>query len=144
MDTRKTLTPGDAAVDGLMHGLLAGLLMMAYLVATGWLQSRTFSEILGLFAPGAGTSPLYGGLAHLAVSSIYGAGFALAARWLRGRVWFWAAGLAYGLLLLGVANIVLIPGFAATLSSLDRAHLTIAHLLYGFALGGLAYRGAAS
>ena len=140
MDTRKRSTPGDAAVDGLIHGLLAGLLMLVYLVIVGWLQARTAAEVLGLFSPGAGSSPLNGGLAHLAVSSIYGAGFAVATRTLRGRAWAWAAGLVYGLLLIVIANVLLIPGSGSALSSLDAAHITTAHLIFGLVLGGLASR----
>jgi uncharacterized membrane protein YagU involved in acid resistance len=69
--------------------------------------------MLGRFDPGAAASPLVGGLAHLAMSAIYGILFALSwrlllSRWL-GRVPLWLTGLAYGLILLLAATAVGLP-----------------------------------
>ena len=50
------------------------------------------------------------------------------------RVPVWALGTAYGLLLLAVAWLVILPGTGALVREVPLLHLTLAHLLYGVAL----------
>ncbi len=140
MKTRKYATAGDAAVDGLIQGLLAGALMLIYLVVIGWSRGWAFSDTLGLFATDAAAGLFLGGLAHLAVSGIYGAAFSLVFRRLRGSVWALAAGFGYGLFLIVIATYVLIPGSGSSLASVETVHFITAHLVYGLTLGGLTFR----
>ncbi|HUF38769.1 MAG TPA: hypothetical protein VMN57_09620 [Anaerolineales bacterium] len=142
MESTKSATPGDAAIDGLIHGLIAGALMLVYLVVIGWIQARPVTVVLGLFSPETGANPFYGAVAHLAVSSIYGAGFAMAFRKLRGNWWALAAGLGYGLLLIAIANFLLIPGYATALAAIEPLQMSIAHIVYGLVMGAMTKRGA--
>ena len=68
---------GDTAVDGLLAGILAGLGMAAYLILSGLLSGTSPAIILGRFDPTMDGGWLVGSAAHLAVSGIYGVGFAL-------------------------------------------------------------------
>ena len=93
---------GDAAVDGLISGVAAGLLMAVFLLVAGGLGGKSVADVLRQFDPGARPAPLTGAVTHLAVSGVYGILFASLWRPL-GRVWgrlpAWLVGLAYGLLL---------------------------------------------
>ena len=85
---QKEFTSGDAAIDGLFGGLLAGVVMAVFLVVAGLAVGDSPGEVLARFAPGGAQSPLGGLIAHLAVSGIYGALFGLgcqlvARRWIR-------------------------------------------------------------
>jgi hypothetical protein len=114
-------TVGDAAVDGLISGVVAGLAMAAYLIATALLSGEGPGTVLGRFAAGETTSPVTGGLSHLAVSAAYGAlfgvGWWMAARHLPRTLPAWLAGFAYALVLLILAVAVVLP---RTDSPLDR------------------------
>ena len=136
----KELTMGDAAVDGLLAGGGAGVLMAGYLVAVGLLRGEAIASILGRFDPGQAPSPLVGLLVHLAVAGVYGAVFG----WIRWallhfrpfeRLPGWLAGAGYGLALLVVAQAVLLPGSGSPLRQLPFVHWTLAHLIYGVTLG---------
>lgn len=136
--TRQLGTLGDAAVDGLLAGALAGALMAAYLVVVGLMQGEAMGAMLARFDPYAGVSPVVGLLTHLAVASVYGALFGLGWR-VMARVWpqslAWLAGLAYGLILLGLAQALLLPASASALRVIPLVHFAIAHAWYGLALG---------
>ena len=67
----KTSTAGDAAVGGLFHGLVAGLVMAAYIALAGLLQGIGPLMIWTRLG-GALDSPLSGLLAHLAGRGVYG------------------------------------------------------------------------
>jgi hypothetical protein len=130
---------GDAAVDGLLAGVVAGLVMAAYVLVVGMLRGADWQTVLSQFDPGAAPRALNGALTHLAVAGVYGALFGLTwravARLVR-RVPAWAAGLAYGLLLWGLA--ALITGSGATggwLRDMPPLHFAVAHAIYGLALG---------
>ncbi len=141
----KRVAAGDAAVDGLLSGLGAGLVMAAYLVVVGLLRSEGPGVMLARFSAGAAISPWMGLLSHLAVSAMYGVVFGLLSRWILRR-WSrtsagWIAGLLYGTLLFLVAELVILPGTGSPLSAIPPLHFAIAHLLYGLVLGSLTYQG---
>jgi hypothetical protein len=135
---------GDAAVDGLLAGGAAGVVMAAYLLAAGLWSGQGWQAILAQFDPQAQPQPWTGALAHLAVAAVYGAGFGMAwrlwpARWPRPPVW--AAGLVYGLILLGLAlAAVNAQGGGAWLAQSGPVQIGVAHALYGLALGTLMRR----
>jgi hypothetical protein len=135
---------GDSAVDGLLAGTSAGLLMGLYVAATGLLAGQTLPGVLAQFDPSPNPSPFTGALAHLAVAGVYGVIFALGWNIVR-RLWpggpAWLAGLFYGILLWCVALLLLRLPAAATseswLAAVAPVHLAVAHWLYGLALGWL-------
>jgi hypothetical protein len=147
--THKELTSGDAAIDGLFGGLLAGIVMAVFLAAAGLSVGDVPGEVLARFAPGGAQSPLGGLIAHLAVSGIYGALFGLvcqmaARRWIRSAA-AWIAGLAgglYGLALLILAQAAFLPGAGAALKAFPPLHFALAHLIFGIVLGVITNRSA--
>ena len=101
---------GDSAVDGLLAGTSAGLVMALYVAVAGLLSGQSLAAILAQFDPSPAPTPFTGALAHLAVAGVYGVLFALAWRGLRRvlpRVPGWLAGLAYGLVLWALAALLL-------------------------------------
>ena len=138
---------GDAAVDGLLSGAFAGVLMAAFLLVAGWTAGQSWEWVLRQFDPGPEPTPVTGIVTHLAVSGVYGILFGSAwrpmSRILR-RLPAWLAGLAYGLLLLLLA--VMVTSARATLGAgtwlqgLPAAQLAIAHAIYGLSLGWLVSR----
>jgi hypothetical protein len=135
---------GDAAVDGLYSGILAGLGMAATLMVMGLFSGIPAMVTMGRFDPGTNGSWLSGSLAHLAVSGVYGVVFALlyllAMRWrpssfsgLRRYGWLW--GLVYGLVLATLAQGMLLPVANSPLLETAAAHLIISHAIYGLVLG---------
>ena len=141
--THRETTLGDAAVDGLLAGGGAGVLMAAYLIVVGLAMGETVGGVLGRFDPGQGGAPLVGALAHLATAGVYGVVFGLLGRFVprrwRGRVPGWLAGLVYGLALFTVA-LVLLPAVASPLQQISRLHFAVAHFIYGLTLGFLFHR----
>ena len=131
---------GDTAVDGLLAGLLAGLAMTAHLVLTGLLIGIPAAVTLGRFDPGMDGGWLIGSLAHLAVSSVYGAVFALmflllVRRWGALLRFGWLIGLVYGLVLVALARGVLLPMVGSALLEIATLHMVMAHAIYGLVLG---------
>lgn len=139
--TLKKTTNGDAAVDGLFSGVVAGLLMAAYLALIGLARGEGPGLVLGRFDPGEGASPLTGILAHLAVAGVYGILFAmmrrLISRWRRPPAWL--AGLLYGIALLVLAKTVSlrVAGVNWPLLEIPGLHFALAHGVYGLTLGFL-------
>jgi hypothetical protein len=136
---------GDAAVDGLLRGVGAGIVMAIYLVISGVLTSEGLVATLNAFDLGQGTSPVRGVLIHLAMAAIYGIVFSLLYRLLGrrrsiGRGGSVMIGLAYGLLLWLITQIAFASGINVALSSLPPVHLAVAHMIYGAALGWLTGR----
>jgi hypothetical protein len=77
----------------------------------------------------------------VAVSAIYGLIFALLQRamprtWRVGALSV-VAGIAYGLVLLALAQLVLLPSSASPLQALPPVVLAAGHVVYGLALGQL-------
>lgn len=127
-------TLGDWAVDGLLTGVGAGVVMALYLILAGLLIGEGAALSLGRFDPAGQGNAVGGGLAHLATAAVYGALFG-AARILTGRLPAWLAGLAYGALLLGLANGILAVQASLALRAIAPWHFLAAHLLYGLTLG---------
>jgi len=134
---------GDAAVDGLLAGVAAGLLMAGLLLGAGWLGGQSWDWVLRQFDPGLTPAPLTGAVTHLAVSGVYGILFASLWRVLArvgSHLPAWLSGLVYGLLLWLLAATVT----AARANSggdwfqgFPPAQLAAAHLIYGLSLGWL-------
>ena len=133
----------DAAIDGLFAGLAAGLLMGIVVILGGLLVGESPAAVLERFSTGHTTTPLSGGLMHLAVSVVYGIVFGLLAHALPSRVLRrlpgWLAGLLYGLLLLAVAVGALLPGLNSPLLEIPLWILALGHAVYGLVLGWRAY-----
>ncbi|MBI4790321.1 MAG: hypothetical protein HY782_25085 [Chloroflexi bacterium] len=139
----KAIGWGDAAVDGLLNGVLAGLAMGLYLAASALLWGDAPATVLARFDPSAQPSPVVGTLLHLAVSGVYGALFGIIWEFAgrsRVNVRAWMGGLAYGLLLLAIAATAITSG-ATWLKAIPFIHVTVAHIIYGLALGYLTGRG---
>ncbi len=130
-------TFGDTAVDGLLAGGLAGVGMGLYLLLAGLTWGDSPVVTLGRFDPGGAGAPAAGLLAHLAVSAVYGAVFALVWRLAlrRSRLPIWAAAVAYGLLLWVLAAGSLLPAAVASLIGIPPVHFAFAHGAYGLILG---------
>jgi uncharacterized membrane protein YagU involved in acid resistance len=135
---------GDAAVDGLFGGIAAGVLMAVYLGAYALISGEGLAVMFGRFAVGESALPLQGFVLHLAVSSVYGVMYGIVTKSIlpAGRISRFAAvaGLVYGLLLLVVARVVLLPMANSALLEIPFLHFGIAHVIYGLALGAIAGR----
>jgi uncharacterized membrane protein YagU involved in acid resistance len=140
----RTGSAGDAAVDGLLSGVAAGLVMGVYLVVVGLIAGESVAAVLQQFDSTGNESPLTGLLLHLAVAAVYGALFAVGYR-LIGRMlpavrsqrigrWIWLPGLLYGLTLWLLAHGLLLPAADSTLREIPAAHFAIAHAIYGVSL----------
>jgi hypothetical protein len=143
-------TLGGAAVDGLLAGVGAGLAMALFLALAALTLGQRPDTLLGRFDPSGAGSPATGTLAHLAVAGVYGALFGGAWRLIPIRRGGLAMGLlcgsAYGLALWAVAAGALSstgqpPLLFSALKEVPAAHLVLAHLVYGLALGVIFHRG---
>jgi hypothetical protein len=136
------------AVDGLLAGVAAGVLMMVVLVMIAWLGGDAPAVTLSRFDPNraagaTNATPLVGLLAHLATAGVYGALFGMVRRGLRGlqvRPPVWLAGLVYGLVLWLAAHWVLLPATSSPLLEVPPGLFLAAHLTYGLTLGALSGR----
>jgi hypothetical protein len=147
MDNSKSLVRvhgsiGDLAVDGLLNGVMAGVVMAIYLVISGLLTGAGVAAILSAFDLGQGTSPVRGVLIHLAVAAIYGMVFNLLYRLIGrgrsiGRGGNVIIGLAYGLLLWSITQVTFAAGINVALNSLPTVHFAVAHVVFGITLGWL-------
>jgi hypothetical protein len=135
-----TTTVADAAVEGLLSGIAAGVLMAISLVGFGLIAGDEPASILGRFDPGEQASSLTGGLAHLAVSGVYGILFGLGWHLVQRRLPAWVGGLVYGVALFGLAETLLLPGMGSSLGQIPLAQLALAHAAYGLSLGLLTGR----
>lgn len=143
----KEIRMGDAAVEGLLNGILAGIAMAVWIVAVEWLNGIAPQNALGYFDPGDNASPLIGLILHLAVAGVYGVVFGiLTALVLRirnappKRWWGPVLGALYGVLIFGVATSIILPQTGSELLLLPLWALTVAHLIYGIGLGTLQLR----
>lgn len=135
---KEQMTIGDAAVNGLLAGIGAGILMAAYLVLVTLAAGENVAAVLSRFDPSPDPSPLMGVLMHLAVASVYGIAFGLGRR-LMPRRWRrvpgWLMGLVYGWVLVALAWTVILPGTGSPLLEMSFIRLAGAHAIYGLALG---------
>jgi hypothetical protein len=137
---RPRSSSGDAAVDGLLHGVGAGIVMAIYLMVLNLLRATGVAATLSAFDLGEGTSPVRGAVIHLAVAAIYGMLICLTYRLIGrsrsiergGNV---IIGLTFGLLVGLITQIAFAAGINVALSSLPAAHLVVAHGIYGGMLG---------
>ena len=131
---------GDTAVDGLLAGIGAGLVMALFLLLIGLLNGDSATAVFGRFDPGTNKQWLTGFIVHLAVSSIYGILFGLLYL-LVVRIrpslfrFSWLIGLAYGLLLYAIAQTALATGVDSGLAQFTAVILLLAHVIYGLVLG---------
>jgi hypothetical protein len=137
----ETKTAGDRAVDGLLAGLVGGLVMAAYLLLLSLINGEGPAVMFGRFSPDGPGPPLTGMLLLLALAAICGAIFGLGYSAL-GRLWpnwlpLWPVGIAYGLLLLLVARLILLPTTGASFNEISTWQLALANALYGLVLGWL-------
>lgn len=131
-------TFGEAAVEGLLAGSLAGVVMALYLLAISGLNGEGPATLLARFDGTGGGLPLAGALNHLAVSAVYGALFGSLRHLIPFRRNDWRlgvlCGLAFGLALWALALGVLLPT-ASPLRAIAPVHFAVAHGVYGLVLG---------
>ncbi len=142
----KARSIGDAAVEGLLNGIFAGVVMLAVVVAFEFAVGVSPMVTLGYFDAGPdfnGTagSPLIGALTHLAVSGIYGLVFGMVGMVVLGarlNLGLWLLlGVLYGLLLFGVAQWVILPRANTPLDLVPAWLFAAVHVLYGVVLAWL-------
>jgi hypothetical protein len=150
--THKDLTAGDAAVNGLFAGLLAGAAMGLVLALAGLLAGEIPAAAIARVSPLPGASTLSGVFLHLAVSGVYGALFGLGCqvsithllpkrlRRVSGPLAAAAAGLVYSAGLFLLAWFLFLPGLDSPLGRVPALQLALAHTVYGLSLGWAAHR----
>ena len=143
---RTKLSAGDAAVDGLFNGAVAGIPMAIYAAGVWLLFDPGAGQSFAAFLADRDLSFINTLLLHLAVSSVYGLvfslGYNLLTRMARAVPSLWAslvAGMLYGALLLALAHLVILPSGAEPLQ-LSFGLSVPAHLIYGTTLGVLVHR----
>lgn len=144
--TKSNNNIGNLAVDGLVNGLISGILMYLSLVIAGLAARVPSGNLLTWFSAGEVTTPFQGMLSHLTVSVIYGMVFGvlfwpLLMRFPSITLIGWFGGFAYGALLLLLAQSAVLPGTDSPLGQLPLWILAAGHAVYGLALGGLFARG---
>lgn len=132
------ITAGDAAVNGLLNGLVGGVAMAAVVIIFSLLGGKGFGY-LGYFSAGAPVLPLVGLVMHLAVSTIYGLLYGLIRKWTRldrlTRLPGWLAGLIYAMGLWVFAVTLLLPGAKSMILTLPWVVFFTGHFAYGLVLG---------
>ena len=131
---------GDTAVNGLIGGIGAGLVMALLLLIAGFLNGEAPTTVFQRLDPINANSWMVGVLTHLAVSAVYGLIFGLI---LMGLVrvrpslarFGWLIGLIYGLVLYAIARTALLSGIDSGMAQFTAVHLFISHAVYGLVLG---------
>ena len=127
---------GDAVVDGLLRGIVAGLAMAGVLVLAELLQGQPPGSTLSRFGLNGPATPVAGLLGHLAVAAVYGGVWGFV--WLFVRRWLplpaWLAGIIYSLVLFALGQ-VLLRAAGSSLLELSTLSLVLAHGVYGLVLG---------
>lgn len=132
---------GDAAVDGLLGGLGAGIVMLLFLLIAELSRGIGPAIVLARFDLGSTASPLTGALTHLAVAGVYGLGFGIL--WALTAIDRLPAGLTgtiYGFALFVLAETVMLPGTHSALLAIPIWSFALAHVVYGATLGWLVQR----
>ena len=125
---------GEMAVEGLFGGMVAGIVMLVYLLATGLLSGQAPGVVAGGFSLQTPTNPVQGTLLHLAVSATYGLLFGMLIALLGRRLSAWALALLYMLAIYLLAVFVLMPVSQSRLLQIAPLHFALAHLVYGLVL----------
>jgi len=140
----QTMSVGDAAVEGLMYGIAAGLAMALIIVVSEWFIGVAPLTVLGYFDGGGNASPFLGAFTHVAVSGIYGVVFGMIAMVVarmfgaRMTLGMWLAlGILYGALIFVVAEWIVLPRTSSPLLEMPMWALAIAHFIYGAVLAAL-------
>ncbi|TAH53692.1 MAG: hypothetical protein EYC68_02800 [Chloroflexota bacterium] len=140
----KTMSVGDAAVEGLMYGIAAGIAMALFVLLVEWLSGVALLTALGYFDGGGNDSPFMGAFTHIAVAGIYGAVFGMIAMVVarmfgaRMTLGMWLAlGILYGALIFVVAEWIVLPRTSSPLLEMPMWALAIAHFIYGAVLAAL-------
>jgi hypothetical protein len=140
----KARSTSDYAIDGLAAGVIAGVLMVVYLLGAGLTIGLSPTGVLSSFRVQDPNPPLVGVLLHLAISGVYGTVFGSVFRAFLGKskqfAWGLLAGSLYGVFLYLLAKDAILPSINSPLLVFPATHLLAAHLLYGFVLGWLVYR----
>ena len=133
--TKPTL--GDTAATGLLHGIAAGVAMLAFLISADLLlgNAQAVGRLAAVPFPAAPLADLF---IHLGVAAVYGVLWGAAWRWLRYGCALpnWLLGFAYGILLFVLAQ-SLEPTLPAAFQQASSGLLLTAHSIYGLVLGGL-------
>ncbi len=143
-NTYKETRVGDEAVEGLLSGILAGLVMAGGVVVLEMLGGVPPLNVLGYFDATQGASPWLGLFTHVAVSGMYGVVFGMLALGLAKRfgtrmsfaLWL-GAGALYGMLIFGIAEWVILPRSDSPLREMPLWSFALAHLFYGAVLAAL-------
>src|SRR5258706_12565767 len=138
-----TTSISEAAVDGLRRGLPAGSGMLLYLFAASPTLNESPLVLLGRFARVEQTSPAFGFAAHMGMSAVYGILFMLLWRLIGRRVPRNIApvvGIAYGIVLFLIAELILLPAGQSPLLQIPAIHWGIGQGIYGLVLGYLTGR----
>ena len=144
----KPVRVADAAVDGLVAGLGAGILMAFFFLAVQWaLYAESPGATLARFDPGAQPTAMTGLMVHLAVSAVYGLVFGfvywLLDRWLpqsRGG-WLTAGiGVLYGSAIFLVAVLTFSQRAGPAYFGFSPLVFWLAHVFYGGPLAMLVSR----
>lgn len=130
--TIRSSATGDAAVEGLLHGLIAGAIMGGYVTVAGLIIRAASGRLLSTLAAMLGVGPMRVVLGHFAMAAFYGVIWGVLARYLFGRLSFpsWAWGLVYGGVLWAISTVPLPAG-----EGLPFVVSGGAHLVFGASLG---------
>ncbi len=130
----------DKLINGLFVGILAGVVMLAFLLLAGLAAGEGPTVTLARFSvPGQETTPIASAFLHLGVSAVYGGIFGLLFHLLPLKMrlgpWKWLAGLVFGLLLYLLASGILLPASGSLLLETPAVVLVAAHAAYGLVSG---------
>ncbi|MEJ2601419.1 MAG: hypothetical protein P8Z00_24040, partial [Anaerolineales bacterium] len=112
----------EMAVEGLFAGVLAGAVMLLYLVASGLLSGEAVGVMPGRFSIQTPPNPLQGVLLHLGVSGIYGMLFGVVQSLLGRRLPALGVALLYALAIYLLAVLVLLPSAGSKLLDITPLH----------------------
>jgi ABC-type transport system involved in multi-copper enzyme maturation permease subunit len=126
---------GEMTTEGLFAGLVAGMVMLLYLLGSGLLSGGTVSLVMGRFSIQTPANPVQGAFLHLAVSATYGLLFGIIYTLLRRRFSSWILALLYALAIYLLAHFIVLPASSSRLLDLTPIHFALAHLVYGMVLG---------
>jgi hypothetical protein len=131
---------GDLAVDGLLQGLAAGAIMLAFLLVVGMVEGVAPAAVLARFGLPDSATAMTGLFGHLAVSAVLGLvwGVLYGSLLRRAPLPAWVLGAAYGLLLYAGAALFVVS--ATGLADFAPWQLLLAHVFYGLTLGLLSGR----